>query len=91
MLLLGLAYFGHTQILVPLAAAYSSVISKVGENNEMLRKAIDQNNKEYGERVALLAKAEAEIKQVSEENRELNQKILATLGELMAVVRANDK
>lgn len=90
-LLIALAYVGHTQVIVPIASAYAEMVRTVGDTNQMIRHAIDQNNAEDGKRVALLAQAEADIKRVTDENRELNQKILATLGELMAIVRANNK
>ena len=78
-LLLGLAYIGHTQVVVPLATAYANVVAKVGENNEMLRKAIETNDKEDGERVAVIAAAQAILKELAETNRGLNEKILQSL------------
>lgn len=90
-LLIGLAYIGHTQVIVPIANAYAKMVEAVAENNRLLREAIDKNNKEDGERVLLISKAEDEIRKLSEENRELNQQILALLGEIVATMRAKSQ
>ena len=75
-LLLGLAYVGHTQVIQPIAAAYANMVQKVGENNELLRNAVDSNNKEDEVRVKAISAAQALNQQLAEANKELNQKIL---------------
>lgn len=75
-LLLGLAYIGHTQVVQPIAAAYANMVQKVGENNELLKAAVEKNNAEDAERVAAITAAQALNRQLAEENRALNTKIL---------------
>ena len=75
-LLLGLAYIGHTQVVQPIAAAYASMVAKVAENNELLKTAVERNNAEDAERVKAISAAQALNQQLAEANRELNTKIL---------------
>jgi hypothetical protein len=75
-LLLGLAYVGHTQVIQPIAAAYASMVAKVGENNELLKTAVERNNAEDAERVAAISAAQALNQSLAEANRALNTKIL---------------
>jgi predicted P-loop ATPase len=78
-LLLGLAYIGHTQVVVPLAKAYSDVITKVGENNELLRNSVERNNQEDSERVAAITAAQTLNQNIANENKALNERILAAI------------
>lgn len=87
-LLLALAYLGHTQVVVPIAVAYAKMVDTVGDTNRLLRESIEKNNREDGERVATIAVAQAENRRLSEENRELNARILSRLDELQAIISA---
>jgi hypothetical protein len=78
-MLLGLAYVGHTQVIQPIAAAYANMVAKVAENNELLKAAVERNNAEDTERVADITAAQALNKQLAEENRALNTKILEAI------------
>lgn len=75
-LLLGLAYIGHTQVVVPLANAYAKVVQQVGDNNALLRTAVEKNDAEDGRRVEMITTAIATIRGIAEENRVLNNRIL---------------
>jgi len=78
-LLLALVYLGHTQVVQPIATAYVKMVSQVGDTNEMLKKAIEQNNKEDMERVAVISAAQALNQSLAEQNRDLNTRILEAL------------
>ena len=78
-LLLGLAYVGHTQVIQPIAAAYANMVQKVAENNELLKTAVERNNAEDTERVAAITAAQALNKALAEENRAINTKILEAI------------
>ena len=78
-LLMGLAYVGHTQVVQPIAAAYANMVAKVGENNELLKSAVEKNNAEDTERVAAISAAQALNKALAEENRALNTRILEAI------------
>lgn len=84
-LLLGLAYVGHTQVVVPIATAYANMVATVADTNKMLRQAIEQNNREDAERVAAISAAQVANRELAEANRELNQSILA------AIARADEE
>lgn len=88
-LLLALAYVGHTQVVVPIAVAYARMVDTVGDTNRLLRESIETNNREDGERVALLQAAQAENRRLNEENRELNTRILKQLDELRAALKGD--
>lgn len=75
-LLLGLAYIGHTQVVQPIAAAYAKMVTQVGDTNRMLKESLDLNNKEDAERVAAISAAQALNQKLAEENRALNTQIL---------------
>jgi hypothetical protein len=78
-LLLALAYLGHTQVVQPIASAYMRMVAQVGDTNEMMRKAVEENNREDMERVAAISAAQALNQQLAEENRALNTRILEAL------------
>ena len=78
-LLMGLAYVGHTQVVQPIAAAYANMVAKVAENNELLKTAVERNNAEDSERVAAITAAQALNKALAEENRALNTRILEAI------------
>jgi hypothetical protein len=78
-LLMGLAYVGHTQVVQPIAAAYANMVAKVAENNELLKTAVERNNAEDTERVAAISAAQALNKALAEENRALNTRILEAI------------
>jgi hypothetical protein len=78
-MLLGLAYVVHTQVIQPIAAAYASMVSKVAENNELLKSAVEKNNAEDTERVAAITAAQALNQRLAEENRALNTRILEAI------------
>jgi len=75
-LLLGLAWFGHREVVVPLATAYSEMVNRVSENNTLLKTAVEKNDEEDGRRVEMITAAIATIRQIAEENRTLNNRIL---------------
>ena len=79
-LLLGLAYIGHTQVVQPIAAAYAKMVADVGENNRLLKESVERNNAEDGQRVAAISAAQALNKALAEENRALNTRILEAIG-----------
>ena len=83
-LLLGLAYVTYSSVLQPLAKSYSATVEKVGETNALLRDAVERNNKEDGERVAAISAAQALNQAIANENRSLNERILAATGEAAA-------
>ena len=78
-LLIGLAYIGHTQVVQPIAAAYAHMVETVAENNRLLKEAIEQNNREDAQRVQAISAAQAANKVLAEENRALNNRILEVL------------
>jgi hypothetical protein len=73
------AYIGHTQVVQPIAAAYSKMVAQVGDTNDMLRKAVEQNNREDSERVVAITTAQEMNRRLLEENRALNNKILENI------------
>ena len=81
-MLLGLAYIGHTQVVQPIATAYANMVAKVAENNELLKQAVEKNNAEDTERVAAISAAQALNKALAEENRALNNRILEAIKDL---------
>jgi hypothetical protein len=78
-LLMALAYLGHTQVVQPIATAYMKMVAQVGDTNEMLRKEIETNNRDDMERVAAISAAQSLNQQLAETNRELNTQILQAL------------
>jgi hypothetical protein len=73
---LALAYVGHSQVVVPLANAYAKVVQQVGDNNALLKTAVEKNDAEDGKRVEMITTAISTIRQIAEENRVLNNRIL---------------
>jgi hypothetical protein len=86
-LLLGLAYIGHTQVVQPIAAAYAKMVADVAENNKLLKEAVENNNDEDTERVAAITAAQALNKSLAEENKALNTRILEAISNADAARR----
>lgn len=84
-LLLGLAYVVHTQVVAPIAGAYVRMVEAVGDTNRLIRESIEEKNAEGIARVALLKEAQEANRRVAEENRELNTRILERLEELKSL------
>ena len=78
-LLIALAYLGHTQIVQPIATAYMKMVAQVGDTNEMLRREIEKNNLDDMERVAAISAAQSLNQKLAETNRELNLQIIQAL------------
>ena len=76
-LLLAGAYVVQTSVIQPIAKSYSTMVDKVGDTNTLLRDAVERNNKEDGERVAAISAAQALNQSIANENRSLNERILA--------------
>lgn len=87
-LLLALGYFGHTQVVQPIAAAYARMVSDVAENNRLLKQAVEDNNRDDGQRVAVITEAQQLNRKLAEENRELNARILAKLDAVLEALKA---
>ena len=83
-LLLAGAYVVQTSVIQPIAKSYSTMVDKVGDTNTMLRDAVERNNKEDSERVAAISAAQALNQAIANENRALNERILAATGEAAA-------
>ena len=83
-LLLAGAYVVQTSVVQPIAKSYSQMVDKVGETNAMLREAVERNNKEDAERVSQISAAQALNQSIANENRALNERILAATGEAAA-------
>ena len=83
-MLLGLAYVTYSSVLQPLAKSYSSVVEKVGQTNDLLREAVELNNKEDAERVLQISAAQALNQKLAEDNKALNERILAATSEAAA-------
>jgi hypothetical protein len=83
-LLLAGAYVVQTSVIQPIAKSYSTMVDKVGDTNAMLRDAVERNNKEDSERVAAISAAQALNQAIANENRALNERILAATGEAAA-------
>lgn len=73
------AYIVQTQVVQPIASAYTKMVAQVGDTNDMLRKAVEENNKEDTERVATISMAQELNRRLAEENRALNTKILEAI------------
>jgi len=85
-LLIGLAYIGHREVVVPIAAAYTRMVSDVDENNRLLKQSLDENMRDDAVAVAAITEAQRVNRELSEgnrklseENRELNTRILDAL------------
>ena len=78
-LLLAIAYFGHTQVIQPIASAYAKMVDEVGSTNRLLKESIDKNNQEDAERVAAIREAQELNRRLAEENRALNTKIIEAI------------
>ena len=75
-LLLALAYVGHSQVVQPIANAYAKMVADVDENNKLLKESVERNNQEDSVRVQSISAAQAENKALLEENKALNKQIL---------------
>lgn len=53
-LLLAAVYFGYQSIIQPLADSYRQMVADVGETNKLLQEEIRDNDREDGERVAII-------------------------------------
>jgi formiminotetrahydrofolate cyclodeaminase len=78
-LLLGLAYVGHTTVVQPIAKSYSAMVDKVTETNAIIKDEITKNNLEDTQRVAAISAAQTLNQQLAEENRALNTRIIEAL------------
>ena len=85
-LLLGLAYIGHTQVVQPIAAAYASMVKTVAENNALLKSAVEKNNAEDSERVAAITAMQEMNKQLAQDNKALNGQILEAIGRVEKMI-----
>ena len=83
-LLLGLAYVGHTTVVQPIAKSYSQMVDKVTETNAIIKDEITKNNLEDAQRVNAISAAQALNQSIANENRALNEKILAATSEAAA-------
>jgi hypothetical protein len=90
-LLIGLAYIGHTQVVQPIAAAYAHMVETVAENNRLLKEAVEQNSREDAERVLAISAAQAANRALAEENRALNNRILEVLDRMERAVRGREE
>lgn len=82
-LLLGLAYVAHTELITPIAAAYKKTVEQVGANAEIIKEGLERESRLDDERVRQLTKAQdslgaimRDIERVADENRTLNRLIL---------------
>lgn len=55
-LLLGAVYFGYQSIIQPLADSYRQMVKDVGETNKLLQEEVKNNDRDDGERVAVISK-----------------------------------
>jgi formiminotetrahydrofolate cyclodeaminase len=86
-LLLGLAWIGHREVVVPIAKAYAKMVADVDENNKLLKESVERNNQEDSVRVQSISAAQALNKSLAEENKALNTKILEAISNADAARR----
>lgn len=55
-LLLGGAYVGYQSVIKPLADSYRQMVDDVAETNKLIQEEIKNNDREDGERVAVITK-----------------------------------
>ena len=60
-LLLAAVYFGYQSIIQPLAESYRQMVKEVSETNKLLQEEIKDNDREDGERVAVIVKRMDEL------------------------------
>ena len=60
-LLLAAVYFGYQSIIQPLAESYRQMVKEVSETNKLLQEEIKDNDRQDGERVAVIVKRMDEL------------------------------
>ena len=60
-LLLAAVYFGYQSVIQPLADSYRQMVKDVSETNKLLQAEIKDNDREDGERVAIIVKRMDEL------------------------------
>ena len=60
-LLLAAVYFGYQSVIQPLADSYRQMVKEVSETNKLLQEEIRDNDREDGERVAIIVKRMDEL------------------------------
>ena len=78
-MLMGLAYVTYTSVLQPIAKSYSAMVERVTETNAIIKDEITKNNLEDSQRVSAITAAQTLNQNIANENKALNERILAAI------------
>lgn len=82
-LLVVLAWFVSFKVLIPIVDSYKQALQHIDQNNALLKNSLDANQLEDTKRVVEISAAQSANRDLLEENKMLNQKILAAAEQII--------